>query len=212
MYQRRPCARCGVVFQPVTSRNKHCSVPCRFWSAVQFGAFDGCWPWGLSHNAQTGYGQITEIPGKGARSTHRLAFEIANGAIPQGLSVLHSCDNRSCCNPGHLFAGTTADNIADMWAKGRQNLGRRPRGADHALRKNPALACRGEMHGRAKLTADQVAEIRRIGRSVPGVQLGAHFGVSSHAIWSILKGRSWGAPGLRSAAKQATLDRMTPAK
>jgi len=55
----------------------------------------------------------------GVIRTHRLAWELANGPIPDGLSVLHHCDNPPCCNVEHLFLGTQTDNHADMVAKGR---------------------------------------------------------------------------------------------
>jgi hypothetical protein len=60
-------------------------------------------------------------------SAHRVAWEIANGSIPDGLFVLHHCDNRACVNPEHLFLGTNWDNIRDMRAKGRDYRMMKPR-------------------------------------------------------------------------------------
>jgi hypothetical protein len=77
---------------------------------------DDCMVWRGARNG-CGYG-AKRIGGK-VRSTHRLAWEWANGTIPDGMCVLHRCDNPPCCNPSHLFLGTVADNNRDRKAKGR---------------------------------------------------------------------------------------------
>jgi hypothetical protein len=85
---------------------------------------NGCLEW-IGHTGRKGYGSI-RANGKNVK-THRLAWELANGPIPDGLHVLHHCDNPPCCETdpseeypeGHLFLGTNADNNADMMAKGR---------------------------------------------------------------------------------------------
>ena len=90
----------------------------KFWDAVDQSG--DCWLWKKSTSGK-GYGQ-TAYNRKHLRS-HRVAYEFAYGPIPKGMKVLHSCDNPPCCNPGHLFLGTTKDNSVDMVAKGRSKSG-----------------------------------------------------------------------------------------
>lgn len=110
----------------------------------------GCVEWVRALNPG-GYGRI----GKGSRQagnvvTHRLSWELAHGPIPEGMCVLHRCDNPPCCNPDHLFLGTLSDNTQDMLSKGR--------GKGHL--------CAGEANPSARLTDAQVAELRGLAPSV----------------------------------------------
>lgn len=91
----------------------------RFWSQVEKTA--GCWNWTGALNTH-GYGHI-RVHSKWA-PTHRFSWELSNGLIPDGLSVLHHCDNRRCVRPDHLFLGTALDNVRDMHAKGRDRHSR----------------------------------------------------------------------------------------
>lgn len=128
----------------------------------------GCILW-TGAKAYFGYG-VLNWNGK-VRLMHRLAWELANGPIPNGMSVCHRCDVTGCINPDHLFIGTFADNMADKVAKSRQG------------------APRGEASHFARLTATQVLEIRAsTGRHR---EIAGCFGVSHTAVGNIKRGKTW---------------------
>jgi hypothetical protein len=107
---------------------------------------------------------------------HRYSWELHFGPVPAGLQVCHHCDNRGCVRPDHLFLGTPADNTRDMCEKGRQGH-----------RSSP-----GEKNGFAKLTNDQVLEIRRrTANGETGTTLARELGVSNSAISGIVLRKSW---------------------
>ncbi|SRR6266436_5199298 len=126
----------------------------RFFNQILFS--DGCCEWtGLKD--KDGYGRFYA---KWKISSHRFSWELFYGPIPDGLLVLHTCDNTSCIKPTHLFLGTHKDNMADCVSKGRKPEGNR--------------------HGMCKLSDEEVREIRR--SSENGVVLGARYGVCRSTI------------------------------
>ncbi len=78
---------------------------------------ESCWNW-IGRTAPPGWYGVITLNGKGV-NCHRISYEVHCGEIPQGMQVLHSCDNPSCVNPSHLFLGTQADNMSDMRHKQR---------------------------------------------------------------------------------------------
>ena len=128
----------------------------------------GCTPWlGALHGK--GYGHF-RFRGHVLKA-HRVAWELAGRDIPNGMQILHACDNPRCVNVEHLFLGTNGDNLADRQNKGRQ--------------------ARGESHSRAKLTSDDVILIRSIGGRLSMSEIGVYFGVTKATIRAILKRISW---------------------
>jgi hypothetical protein len=112
-----------------------------------------------------GYGRFNRM------QAHRFSWEIVNGQIPEGLQACHKCDVRACVNPDHIFIGTQSDNLRDMVAKGRDN----PR--------------RGEQHARARLTEQDVRDIRADVRSLRVI--GEQYGVDKQYIWKIKRKFHW---------------------
>lgn len=117
------------------------SLETHFWSKVRKGDSSGaCWVWTAAKN-QGGYGEVG-VNGH-CRLAHRVAWILVYGSIPDGLCVLHHCDNPPCVNPEHLFVGTPADNAADREAKGRGN---QPTGDANGARLYPERLARGDAH------------------------------------------------------------------
>lgn len=88
----------------------------RFWSRVVVGDRDECWPWrGLPLDASYGYLWY----GGEFDGAHRVAWKLHNKKSPENM-ILHSCDNKPCCNPRHLRDGTQKENMEDMHRRGRR--------------------------------------------------------------------------------------------
>jgi hypothetical protein len=135
-----------------------------------------CWVWASTIGHQ-GYGTFF-MPGHKRNApkakAHRVAWELTNGDIPEGLDVLHHCDVRHCVNPSHLYLGTDLENARD---RERRN------------RRNPA---KGEHNGRARLTQADVDVIRFChGLGETQRSLGFRFGVSQGQISRIVRGVQW---------------------
>lgn len=133
----------------------------------------GCVIW-LGSIKDNGYGTMWD--GFRHQHVHRLSYMLHHGPIPDGLVVCHRCDVRCCVNPGHLWLGTTQDNMDDMMRKGRRREGRHD----------------GLRNGRARLTPEAVAIIRAAPKGYgTGRALAQRFGVSEGAIWHARNGNTW---------------------
>jgi HNH endonuclease len=145
----------------------------------------GCWDW-LQSCSPSGYGRSWH-EGKIWRA-NRLAWHLFRGPIPKGLRVCHKCDRPRCVNPDHLFLGTDADNIADRDAKGRHWV---RSGDEHGIRRHPERAPHGERNGSAKLTRQQVVEIRSLVGTASHREIGRRFGISQQTTSRIISGELW---------------------
>jgi hypothetical protein len=179
------CPQCGgprssdsKVCRPCYIRNQTQSIEQRFWSHVDRRGPDECWTWTAARDHH-GYG-IFGIGGHDCRMLHanRIAWILTYGPIPAGLFACHKCDNPPCCNPTHLFLGTNTDNMADMKRKGRDRC-------EHW----------GESNGCAKLTQQQVNEIRERRRNGEMTKtLAAEYKINPSHCSEIITGRKWRRP------------------
>jgi HNH endonuclease len=157
------CCNPDHLFLAARQKGKH-NTPESFWSHVL--TTETCWIWqGMKQRGDYPYGLIAY---QGKRwMTHRLAWTLTHGPIPDGMFVLHRCDNPPCVNPAHLFLGSILDNILDAIQKGRWGK-------------------------RGRLTARDVASIRALSeQGVAQTTIAAIYGVHQTNIHAILRRKTW---------------------
>lgn len=183
----RTCDICNSVFTTRRKNNFNCSTKCgraaiaipvelRFWEKVDIRSDDECWPW-LAGVSKGGYGAFQD--GTRLVKAHRMAYALRFGALPEwdghakGVCVCHRCDVSLCCNPSHLFLGTSADNNTDRHNKGRD-----------------AVQMVGVLATNVKLSDDDIRAIRKDTRTQK--VLGAIYSVHPNWIGLIRLRKVWG--------------------
>lgn len=166
--QRKTCSHeCAVI-----ATNTANTVPLaeRFWNKVDIGSDASCWEW-LGTINSNGYGTISVA--NGTESSHRVAWELANGSIPNGLLIRHLCHNPPCCNPKHLALGNAYQNAQDMVQSGR--------------------SLKGERATNSKLTEEQVLDIRARfdNGSLTSTYFSNLYGVAPNTVMSVIHRRTW---------------------
>jgi len=153
----------------------------KFWRRVNIRGADECWEYTGTPSQRYGKYNI-KIGGKWRLAiAHRYAYEQYYGKIPDGLYVCHSCDNPMCCNPEHLFLGTNSTN--------------QKHAVQNGLYANvcPPEPIRGEEHHSAKLSEDDVREIRRLygAGAYSQDELAEKYGLAQNMIHKIVRRKSW---------------------
>lgn len=160
----KQCASCS-------KRLRHAKVRREtFWQHIDQRSKGECWDWQGSLGAG-GYGSTSSFE-FGTSKAHRVAYMYANNTtLTSEQHVMHSCDNRKCCNPNHLSVGTHADNMKDMKEKGRRKG-----------------ICVGADNGRAIVNQEQADEIRRIYAKggISQEKLGNRYGLTQTAVSAII--------------------------
>ena len=175
---KKRCVFCQSDFEASRSAQKYCGLTCRshdrskramdrFWTKMDRAAPGGCWVWS-GMVSKDGYGKAWRM-NKSERA-HRLAWMLANQTeISPDLVVMHSCDNRLCCNPEHLSLGTVQDNVRDRDKKNRQ--------------------ARGESGGNTRLSESDVISIRASNKT--NARIAEQFGTSVANVHVIRSGQTW---------------------
>ena len=173
-YKNSACCGCVNLQKPGYTREQFLEDRKQlFWDSVNIiDDEDSCWDW-KGHVDDKGYGKVTYLSKQW--KSHRVAFTLSKGEIPEGMVVMHSCDRPSCNRPSHLSLGTMYDNVHDMLNKGRGN--------------KPY----GEKHGMAKLTESDVRRIRQLYSTGEYTmkKIGEMIGISPSSVGLVVRNKIW---------------------
>lgn len=172
---------------PAARRRKFCNPECKgafdrdsvlrnFWNYVDIKSDDECWEWKGPRTGR-GYGNM-RLYDRGAKPrfvlAHRVAWELAKGPTPDGLWILHGCDNPGCINPHHLHTGTCAENNRERTERGRNN------------------SRFGNNHHNSKLTSEDAVKILELAAAGnTHATIGMMFGVHRITVWNVIHGKTW---------------------
>lgn len=198
---KKSCLKCG---KPLHTGKVYCSIVCRGHTGFRPGGqyrisessyeekldrlkisyeknvirTEGCWDWKGPIN-KGGYTIMTCRKQNGAETGHRASWLIHKGEIPKFKHICHSCDNRRCTNPDHLWIGTNKQNNDDKIKKGREAKNTPP----HKI---------GSENGASKLKEDQVKEIKELlKKGLTMVEIGRQYNVSKTTILRIKNKTHW---------------------
>lgn len=149
--------------QPINLLTKH--------NILHYEIIGECWVF-RGYIGHKGYGQVS-WQGH-THNAHRVMYALEVGPIPEGMLVCHTCDNRPCINPAHLFLGTDRDNYNDMVSKGRN------------------VVPLGTANGHATITECEVLKIREmLNRGLPPAAVARTMKISKHIVCGIHRGKNW---------------------
>lgn len=160
-YRNRRCLKCW-------NKNVAFNIEDKFWNQII--KTNTCW--NFRNIYKPGYGRIYLGSYKNI-GAHVFSYMIHKGNVPKGFHVCHSCDNRACVNPDHLWIGTPKDNAYD------------------AIKKERRVYVNGEKHGNHKLTEKEVRKIRKIYRPGESNEIAKQFNVAASCIRAIMCRRIW---------------------
>jgi len=161
--KNKHCDYCKEPFIP-NGRALECSLKCKLLNRIKI--VNGCWEW-QGKITKCGYGEITH--NQKYILVHRCSYKEFLGEIEIGRNVCHTCDNKKCINPNHLWIGTQKDNIQD--AKKKKRLSKQPM---------------------KKFTMEQVVKIRaELQEGMTTTSLAKKYNVSQGVIWNIKSGKSY---------------------
>jgi len=186
-YRHKTIKHCPLCDEKCWGNRSYCSNKCNILANIKK-TDTGCWEW-QKCITPTGYGAVKDLDDRTQKTNnfvkntpvHRLSYKIFKGEIPKGKFVCHSCDNRCCCNPDHLWLGSPKDNVRDALKKNRLYL----KGLTYKLKK-------GGKSPASKLEP-YLSEIRnRISNGERIIEIAESYEVTPQAIYSIKQGKTWG--------------------